>query len=470
MITIGERETKLKAQRDAALSAVAIFAGEVIELRAANGEELTTALRDEMLKKCAAGEYVELTMEIDAYQQKTGVFNRNFVRIHDQDLASFATSGKGRPFLKDHAQRDTMSKCGVILSSDLNEKRGMDNVRLKVRLTAIWAVEAALRNLLDTVSVSWRARGPVKCDACNEAVFSKCWHLPGDKLRAVIVDGQKVLTRDRNGDITVQWVYYDPEMLECSFVPVPAVPTSRIDTIRASIADLFDNADLDIPPTQETPTMSTAPDLSAQLNAEIARYKKIVELSIDERLYFDRQSKEVQAEFLAKSRKERQDDMTPVYEASNGSKFFASDDPRIVQQAKDQDKMVKDLKEQLSASKLATLNARADKELAHLAGTTEVRASILGAIENIENPEIRAAALKAVTEYDGAQSRMFGRQGGQTKPVTTNAEEKLQQKVDAYEKEHDCDSAEAWNAVLETDEGAKLYAESEEQKKAARHN
>jgi hypothetical protein len=106
-------------------------------------------------------------------------------------------------------------------------------------------------------------------------------------------------------------------------------------------------------------------------------------------------------------------------------------------------------------------------ELAHLAGTTEVRAALLASVENIEKPEIREAALKAIKDYDGKAAVNFQRQGGTTaRPAAVvSAEEKLQTLADKYEEEHDCDAATAYNAVMETAEGAKLYAEMEAAKR-----
>lgn len=462
-----------KLQSEAVTLSGRAFCSEIVVMKA-NGQDMTNALRDEMLQACRDGKHVELTLVIDAYQQKLGMANRNFVRIHDQDLNSFADSGKGQPFLKDHLQDDSMSVAGSIIKSNGGElPNGTFNVGLEVKLTAPWAVDLALRGLLNTVSVSWRSRsGVVKCSACDAQVFTQCSHWKGDTLSEKIVDGKKYFQRDPNGKIKCEWIYHDPEMLECSITPVPAVPSSKIDEIRASLsASGFDVSDIPQPDPkpQEIQTMKTEQEIVA-LEARANHQQKIIDLTLEEREFFDRLSRDASEGFLAQSRKDRQDAMTPVYTSElTGAKFYACDDKRTVDQAKMSDKTVKEMKENLAASQKATLHARAETELAHLAGTTEVRAAILSSMENIVDPATREAALKAVKEYDAKASVAFSRQGvgSGTPAATLAAEEKIQQLADKYENDNDCTAAQAYDHVMNTAEGQKLYAEAEAAKKAA---
>lgn len=473
------RNEVISKQREAAMIAMSFAEGVEVAVMKANGQELTDAVRDEMLERCAAGKHVELEMLIDAYQQKAGVRNRNNVRIADTDLVKFAKTGKQRPFLKDHDQNNTMSKAGVIIQSVGEDVDGTFNVKLTVKITALWAVDLALRGLLDTVSVSWRAQGAVKCSACDEQIFVNCWHTPGVRLTEKIIDGKKYLARDPNGTIVVQWVYHDPEMLECSFVPVPAVPTSRIDTIRNSLAEVLSADELDSSPVllsqdlpKESVVMSDTNHEVAALTAKNVRLEKIVALTGEEKSFYDRLSNDSKESFLGMSRKDRQDMMTPIHTTPDGVKFFACDDPRMIEMAKSSEATVKLMTEQLAAERARSMTVRAEAELAHLPGTAEVRVALLSAVEAIEKPEIREAALKAIKDYDGKQATQFVRQGGSNaRPAASvDAETKIQQLADKYAEEHDVGPEVAYNAVMETEEGMKLYAQAEAAKRSQPHN
>lgn len=189
---------------------------------------VTTSVRDELLAKIEGGEYVELELDITAYEQKPGDQNRNYVRFRDGAMVALGRSGVGKPFLRDHNQWDSMSVAGTILAS-ATEKRGEGDyvIRQTVRLTATWAVELALRGLLKFVSIGWRPTGPVMCSVCDAPIFDDCWHYPGQKLKNE--DGEPT-------GVVVEWVYTAAELVETSSVPVPGVTTAMIDEIRAALS------------------------------------------------------------------------------------------------------------------------------------------------------------------------------------------------------------------------------------------
>lgn len=227
------------ADRDKALALFTTAARSANEcVLRANGAAMTPASRDEMLAKCAAGEYVELELEVLSYEQQAGVANRNFTRFRDGALMALGRTGKNMPFLRDHCQNDALARGGTITESS-TEKRGEGDYALRqtVKLTAPWAVELALRGLLSTVSIGWNTTGDVLCSACNAAIYTKCYHWPGDRLSMKENDaGEKKLVRDRSGDIVVEWVYTAAELVETSAVSVPAVPSAHIEAIRASLS------------------------------------------------------------------------------------------------------------------------------------------------------------------------------------------------------------------------------------------
>jgi phage major head subunit gpT-like protein len=236
--------------------------GSIVGLRDnATGAKLTDARRDELLEKCRAGHYVEVEVEILAYEQKAGERNRNSVRFRDGEMVALGRTGEGTPFLRDHRQGDSTAKGGIIIAS-ATEKRGEGDycIRQTVKLTEPAAVERALRGLLDAVSIGWRPTGPVLCSAHNAPVYTKCFCWPGDRLVEKDDDnGGKRKVRHADGNIVVEWIYTKAELVETSEVPIGGVPQARAGEVRAALfaslsasnpgLDLVD--DLDEPDNEE---------------------------------------------------------------------------------------------------------------------------------------------------------------------------------------------------------------------------
>lgn len=195
-------------------------------LRAAGGATVTKELRDELLAKCMAGEYVELELEVLAFEQRPGVQNRNFIRFRDGALMALGRSGVGTPFMRDHDQWDSMAVGGRVIES-ATEKRGDGDyaIRQKVKLSAPWAVEMALRGLLNAVSIGWNPTAMVQCSVC-QLDFYRCSHYPGQRY---VKDGT-------DETVVCEAIYTAAELKETSAVPIPAVPEAHIEAIRAALA------------------------------------------------------------------------------------------------------------------------------------------------------------------------------------------------------------------------------------------
>lgn len=207
----------------------------------AGGQAVSPSKRDEILAKCAAGEYVEIEVDLLAYEQKAGERNRNSVRFRDGMLVSFGRTGKGTPFLRDHNQHDSLSVGGVVLESKAEKQaEGHYVIRQTVKLTATWAVELALRGLLRAVSIGWRPTGPVLCSVHNAPVYTRCYCWPGDRLtEKADEDGSKRKVRSADGELVVEWIYTEAELIETSQVPIGGVPTAAAeDEVRALRAEL----------------------------------------------------------------------------------------------------------------------------------------------------------------------------------------------------------------------------------------
>jgi hypothetical protein len=182
------------------------------------------------------GEHVELELDFDAYEQKPGVQNRNFVRFRDGLLVALGRTGVGTPFMRDHDQDNVLARGGAIIAS-ATEKRGEGDylIRQTARLTAPWAVELALRGLLTSVSIGWNATGEMHCSICR-ADFYRCAHMPGERYAMKSDDdGVQRPVRDPNGPLVAELVYTEAELVETSAVSVPAVPSAQIRRIRSPL-------------------------------------------------------------------------------------------------------------------------------------------------------------------------------------------------------------------------------------------
>lgn len=215
----------------------------VLAIRKSGGGTLSADERKDLLARAVAKEEVELEVDVLAYEQRPGEHNRNFVRFRDGAMQALGRSGKGTPFLRNHDQYDVQARAGTVLSSSTEKILGAEGHAIKqtVKLTAPWAVELALRGLLDSVSIGWNPTGPILCSACDAPIFSQCWHLPGDTLSEEKLSNGKgsKLKRDPNGQIVVEFVFTEAELVETSFVNVPGVPAARVEDVRAALSAAF---------------------------------------------------------------------------------------------------------------------------------------------------------------------------------------------------------------------------------------
>jgi hypothetical protein len=234
---------------DAGRMSIAVPPG--VTLRA-GGAEVTPQLRDELLAKVRSGEHVELELDVLAYEQQAGSQNLKFVRLRDGAVLAAGRSGVGKPVLRDH-DRNSLSVAGRITDSKA-EKRGEGDYAISQtwRLTAPWAVELALRDLLSCVSASLRPTGPVLCSACNAPIFTVCYHFRGDQLAEKVgEDGKKRMVRDPGGSVVVEWVFTSAVVDETSITPTPAVTSARIEAIRAALSAHENENEGGIPPQKD---------------------------------------------------------------------------------------------------------------------------------------------------------------------------------------------------------------------------
>jgi hypothetical protein len=233
-------------------------------LYASDGAAITPALRDAMLAKCAAGEFVSLSIDLLAYEQRPGVANRRHVRFSEAAMSALGASGVGMPFLRDHAQEDSLSRAGTITRSTTEQLAGGGHaIRMTAVLTAPWAVDLALRGLLGGVSIGWAPTGPIECSACAAPVLTKCYHLPGDTIAGA-----------NGASARAEWVFTSAELTECSVCNVPAVQAAGVEQVRAALSAAFSDtpislahrAGTDSGTQHEEPTMTMTAEQIAAAN------------------------------------------------------------------------------------------------------------------------------------------------------------------------------------------------------------
>lgn len=205
--------------------------GSALQVRGADRRELTTAERETLLADAVAGLDRRLLVEAVVYQQATDTVNRNFVRFKPSILKRFAASFVGQPFLRDHAQDQLEARGGTIVASEFLGDKDAGEIRQQIELSAPWAIEAALRGLMDRFSIGWANTSDVVCSECNAPFhrsffgsFPSCDHFPGD----IVGEGKDAHP--------VEMIVMGAEALETSGVNTPAVSGTGVEAIRAALA------------------------------------------------------------------------------------------------------------------------------------------------------------------------------------------------------------------------------------------
>lgn len=185
------------------------------------GELITGQKRAELLAAVRGGEQVDLEIDAITYVQKDGAQNRNFMRFKKGQLRSIAKSFRGQPVLRDH-DRSLQARAGTIVGSiAATDEGGETRFEQRLKLTAPWAVEAALLGNVDRFSIGWSSsRESGHCTVCKIPMFgrgSSCPHWPGD----VLEDGT-----------IVELEFQTATGVETSSVTVPAVLGTGVRGVR----------------------------------------------------------------------------------------------------------------------------------------------------------------------------------------------------------------------------------------------
>jgi hypothetical protein len=205
--------------------------GSIVALRRVKGGaklELAENEREQLLADALAGKFVQLTIDAIVYVQKPNEPNRHYTRVRDGRRSSFAASFAGLPYMRDHEHNNALARGGRIVDSKAEDLDGGGwHIRQELELTAPWAVEAALRGLIDRFSISYESTGDMVCSICGEpmirgwfSVWTECEHDFGAEYDGVVC----------------QLEVTDAVGLETSSVSVPAVLGTDVDSIRQALS------------------------------------------------------------------------------------------------------------------------------------------------------------------------------------------------------------------------------------------
>lgn len=227
-------------------------------------ERLELPPRVDVLPKIENGEIEYLDFRANVF---TNGLNRNPYRFRDEELAAFAVSFEGQPFLRDHETSEIDSRDGTILSSYYNGQAFVQDIRLTTRRGMLDFVEGRI----DRFSIGWFYDDCI-CSICNSTYFSPtCNHWAGAKYQTA------------EGEKTCELIFVNPVGKETSAVNVPAVEgtgiTARLSEYKreylgmesAELNQSDENNDRQEPVTENAPA-----ELTAQERASRSRQRVIL--------------------------------------------------------------------------------------------------------------------------------------------------------------------------------------------------
>lgn len=222
---------------------------------------------------------------------------------------------------------------------------------------------------------------------------------------------------------------------------------------------------------------------NATLRAELAKAAALATLTDAHRAHAARLDAPARDAFVAKSAAERDTIVAaalaadpPVYtDAATGRTIRKSDDPTglLVEVLKSRDEMAARLASEATAREDAEFAKRATVEMANLPGTEAVKVEVLRQIGRIKDDEVRKGATDMIHAANSQMAGLYvrkGASGGSVVPgaAPTSAADRLDAKASEIAKSRGVSFEKAMAEYLDTDEGARLYAQSEAEARQAR--
>jgi hypothetical protein len=218
-------------------------------------QQLDLPSRAELLPKILSGELEFLDFRAKVFSQGP---NANFVMFRDADMAMFAASFSGKPYLRDHDTEEIESREGTIMSSAMV---GMDMIQ-DIRISTRSGMQAYIEGQMDRFSVGWDCEDVI-CTICNTSWRSTaCAHWPGRKYSTA------------QGEQTCSLLFINPVGVETSAVNVPAVDgTSIIMALQQQKYEIMSGelAALNEKPQLQNQPQGQAPEVVESLESDGAR-------------------------------------------------------------------------------------------------------------------------------------------------------------------------------------------------------
>lgn len=211
---------------------------------------------------------------------------------------------------------------------------------------------------------------------------------------------------------------------------------------------------------QEKAALEKAQNDAKTLEAKLAVSQKFGLLNDVQKSHYGRLGPDAQAAFLGLSDAQRAEECKAIYTSAGGQVFTKADDTRLVEMAKAHDETAKKMHEQLDAANETILKSQAAIDYQYLPGTVDAKVALLKSVLSIKDDKVRGEAVAILKAQNDALGKGFKRQGTGAVPaggVDATAEGKLDALVKTYMTEKKCDEASAYDAVLQTEQGAALY-------------
>lgn len=205
------------------LSAEPLAAQELATFETAFGQPS----KAQMLEEYRAGTRHDVTFPARVY---VDVPNKNYGHFDPTELAGFAASFTGKPFLKDHS-RKLDDRGGTILESTLQERNGTKAIIQRIAAVEPWAVKGYLTGTVDRFSIGWYSEDAL-CTVCGDSFF-------GDDEKHTPWDIGKT---DKKSGQTIGVLWKGIEGIETSAVNTPAVPGTGVDEVLSQFQQLMESA------------------------------------------------------------------------------------------------------------------------------------------------------------------------------------------------------------------------------------
>ncbi len=212
--------------------------------------------------------------------------------------------------------------------------------------------------------------------------------------------------------------------------------------------------------------MKEKDDELEKVNADLTIAKAIGELTDVEKAHFNSLDDEGKSTFLKATPEIRKADLekaaekdSVIYTDTEGMEYRKSDDPRLAKMARKADEDRKIVKAEREKRETLELEKRATEDLGNLPGESKVKVAVLKALDSIEDAEVKKSAVEMLKAHNESFRTAFEERGSRGEGF-----QKATDALDSMAKKHAADNsvsyAKAYDAVIQTDDGKKLYEQT----------